>query len=65
MFGLDWNKEDDTISISFPTEKADLTEERGIFFKVARVYDPVGLVLPCTLASELLYAIARSAGMHH
>ena len=54
LLGLDWNKEDDTISISFPTEKADLTK-RGILSKVARVYDPLGLVSPCTLAGKLLY----------
>ena len=40
LLGFDWNKEDDPISISFPTEKADLTK-RGILFKVARVYDPL------------------------
>ena len=54
LLGLDWNKEDDTNRISFPTEKADLTE-RGILSKVARVYDPLGLVSPGTLAGKLLY----------
>ena len=35
LLGLDWNKEDDTISISFPTEKADLTK-RGVLSKLCR-----------------------------
>ena len=29
--------------------------KRGILSKVARVYDPLGLVSPCTLAGKLLY----------
>jgi hypothetical protein len=54
LLGLDWNKEDDTISITFPAEKAEMTK-RGILSKVARVYDPLGLVSPCTLAGKQLY----------
>ncbi len=54
LLGLDWNKEDDTISITFPAEKAEMTK-RGILSKVARVHDPLGLVSPCTLAGKQLY----------
>ena len=54
LLGLDWNKEKDTISISFPSDKAE-SSKRGILSKIARVYDPLGLVSPRTLAGKLLY----------
>ena len=51
---LDWNKDKDTISISFRSEKAE-SSKRGILSKIARVYDPLGLVSLRTLAGKLLY----------
>ena len=44
LLGLDWNKDKDTISISFPSEKAE-SSKRGILSKIARVYDPLGQCL--------------------
>ena len=43
MLELQWNKESDTISINFPSESTEPTK-RGIASKVAKIYDPLGLV---------------------
>lgn len=47
--GLPWNKRQDTIEIKFPTDRTQVTK-RGILAKIARVYDPLGLVAPMTLS---------------
>lgn len=52
--GLVWNKREDTIGIRFPSEEVDATR-RGILKKVARVYDPLGIVSPVTLCGKVLY----------
>ena len=54
LLGLAWDKERDTISVKFPLDPAQPTK-RGILGKVARVYDPLGLVSPMTLGGKLLY----------
>ena len=54
LLGLVWNKREDTIGISFSSEKVDATR-RGILKKVARVYDPLGIVSPVTLCGKILY----------
>ena len=54
MLGLPWNKEQDSLSITVPPEKATLTK-RGILFKLAKIYDPLGLVSPETLSGKLIY----------
>ena len=54
ILGLSWNKEADAIEIRFPTERAPVTK-RGILGKIARVYDPLGVVSPMTLTGKLLY----------
>ena len=43
LLGLPWDKENDTIAVSFPLEKAEPTKP-GILSKVARIYDPHTLV---------------------
>ena len=53
LLGLQWNKNCDT-SISFPSESTEPTK-RGILSKVAKIYDPLGLVLPITLGGKFLY----------
>lgn len=55
--GLQWNKQNDTIGVTFPEEVAQPTK-RGILGKVAKIYDPLGLVSPITLTRSAL-------GMHH
>ena len=54
LLGLQWNKESDTISVSFPSEGTEPTK-RGILSKVAKIYDPLGLVSPITLGGKFLY----------
>ena len=51
---LSWNKEEDTIGIKFPSGVAEPTK-RGILGKVARIYDPLGLVAPITLTGKMIY----------
>jgi len=45
MLGLPWNKEQDSLSITVPPEKATLSK-RGILAKLAQIYDPLVLVSP-------------------
>ena len=54
LLGLPWDKENDTIAVSFPLEKAEPTK-RGILSKVARIYDLLGLASPISLRGKLLY----------
>ena len=57
VLGLPWNKEHDLLSITVPSEKAMLTK-RGILAKLAKIYDPLGLVSPETLSGKLIYRAA-------
>lgn len=54
VLGLVWNKSQDTITVKFPMKRAE-SIKRGILGKVARIYDPLGLVSPMTLGGKLLY----------
>lgn len=54
MLGLLWNKEQHSISITVPTEKATLSK-RSILAKLAKLYDPLGIVSPKTLSGQLIY----------
>ena len=54
MLGLQWNKESDTISVNFPSGSTEPTK-RGILSKVAKIYDPLGLVSPITIGGKFLY----------
>ena len=54
LLGLPWDKKRDTIQVSFPSQAADTTK-RGILGKIAKVYDPLGLVSPLTLCGKMLY----------
>ena len=54
LLGLGWNKAEDTLSVWFPEENVELTK-RGILGKLARIYDPLGLVSPTSLEGKLLY----------
>ena len=49
-----WNKEDDKIAVTFPTEIADPTK-RGVLCKIAKIYDPIGLAAPVTLQGKIVY----------
>ena len=54
LLGLKWSKSTDEIGLSFPTDIVQPTK-RGILRKVAKIYDPLGLVAPVTLQGKLLY----------
>lgn len=54
LLGLTWDKTKDTIEVAFPTQPAESTK-RGILRKIARIYDPLGLVSPVTLAGKVLF----------
>ena len=52
--GLKWDKQSDTLKVSFPSETVPATK-RGILRKLAKIYDPLGLVSPLTLEGKLIY----------
>ena len=54
MFGLPWNKERDPVNVEVPPEIAKLTK-REILAKLARFYDPFGLISPETLRGKFIY----------
>ena len=54
LLGLTWNKTRDNIHVSFPTQAAEPTK-RGVLAKIAKIYDPLGLVSPITLTGKILY----------
>ena len=57
LLGLGWNKRRDTVSVAIPSEKAVVTK-RGILARVAKIYDPLGLVSPITLSGKMIYRAA-------
>ena len=56
ILGLSWNKKRDTVSVEVPSEQARLTK-RGILAKLAKTYDPLGLVSPEALRGKLIYRL--------
>jgi hypothetical protein len=54
ILGLPWSKEEDTIGVKFPSSVTEPTK-RGVLGKIARIYDPLGLVAPLTLTGKVLY----------
>ena len=54
LLGLKWNKLTDEVGVTIPEEVAQPTK-RGILGKVARIYDPLGLIAPITQQGKLLY----------
>ena len=54
LLGLRWNKDADTIAVTFPQDVAAPTK-RGVLGQVAKVYDPLGLAAPLTLVRKLIY----------
>ena len=53
MLGLKWNKAEDTLTIIFPEERHTVTR-RGILGKLAKIYDPLGLVSPLKLEGKVV-----------
>lgn len=52
-----WDKQRDASSVAIPVEKADNTK-RGVLAKIAKIYDPLGVVSPLTLCAKLFYRAA-------
>ncbi len=56
MLGLKWNKSKDTLTVTFPTVDSNTTTtKRTILSKLAKVYDPLGLVSPIILEGKLIF----------
>ena len=56
MLGLKWNKSSDTITVSFSTvDSVSTTTKRTILSKLAKVYDPLGVVSPITLEGKIIF----------
>ena len=54
IFGLEWNRGNDTPSVVTPTFRKNLTK-RNILSELASVYDPTGLISPAQLIGKILY----------
>ena len=54
LLGLRCDCEKDKPTISFQEKKAE-SMKRGVLCKLAKVYDPLGLVFPVTLEGKILY----------
>ena len=51
LLGLKWDKVDDTLHVSLPSQPATLTK-RGILANLAKIYDSLGLVSPVMLEGK-------------
>jgi hypothetical protein len=55
LLGLPWDKREDTMGVTLPTESAEPTK-RNILGTLAKIYDPLGrLISAVTLAGKTLY----------
>ena len=54
LLGLEWDKSEDTLAITFPQEDTNPTK-RATLGKLTRIYDPLGLTSPTTLQGKLIY----------
>ena len=54
LLGLGWDKEKDELKVKFLTEEVQPTK-RGVLSKLAKVYDPLGLVSPVTLEGKVIF----------
>ena len=54
MLGLKWDKEQDTLAVVIPEEETQPTK-RGILGKMAKIYDPLGLIALLTLTAKQIY----------
>ncbi|XP_020909539.1 uncharacterized protein LOC110247453 [Exaiptasia diaphana] len=54
LLGLTWNKDSDTLAVSFPQQRVESTK-REVLSKVAKVFDPLGLAAPLVLQGKLIY----------
>ncbi|XP_048580704.1 uncharacterized protein LOC116619237 isoform X2 [Nematostella vectensis] len=62
LLGLGWQTGEDKLSVTIPQGNFAPTK-RGILAKLARVYDPLGLLSPTTLSGKLVYRSVCDAKM--
>ena len=56
MLGLKWNKSKDTLTVRFPAVDTNTTiTKRTILSKLAKVYDPLGLLSPIILQGKMIF----------
>ena len=55
VLGLLWNKQLDTLTVTFHQDEDTSNQERTLLKKLAKVYDPLGLTTPFTLQGKLIY----------
>ena len=53
VLGLPWNKQLDTLTVTFPLDEIPSTK-RELLKKLAKVYEPLGLTSPLTLQGKLI-----------
>ena len=59
LLGVPWDRIQDTISVTLtPDPASEPATKRVILSKLARIYDPLGLASPITLAGKLIYRSA-------
>ncbi|KAK3744823.1 hypothetical protein QZH41_015697, partial [Actinostola sp. cb2023] len=61
LLGLPRDKEKDTIQVNFQTPLTAITK-REILGNLAKIYDPLGLASPVTVAAKMLYRDACDSG---
>ncbi len=54
LLGLPWNRKQDTLSVTL-TKEYDTATKIGVLSKMAKIYDPLGLISPTTLVGKLIY----------
>jgi len=54
MLGLKWDKQQDTLAVVIPKEETQPTK-RGHLGKMAKIYDPLGLIAPLMLTAKQIY----------
>ncbi|KAI5181998.1 hypothetical protein NEOKW01_2140, partial [Nematocida sp. AWRm80] len=54
ILGLSWNAETDELKINFTSnDNANLNTKRKVLQTIASVYDPLGILSPCTIAARI------------
>ena len=54
LLGLPWNKEEDTLAVTFTRDSAE-TSKREVLKSLASVFDPLGIASPTTLVGKMIY----------
>jgi hypothetical protein len=55
VLGIKWKKKEDALEFPFPTRAMDVVSRRTVLQTIAGIYDPLGLIAPCTLHAKLYF----------